>query len=79
MHSVTPLVTSQVPHLPLEDMGFHHISTEVFYTQSSSNYTVCDAGGEDHACAVRGFRLAFALEDAIEFHVFAPLEALPCV
>jgi hypothetical protein len=28
---------------------------------------------------VRVFRQKFALEDAIEFHAFAPLEALPCV
>ena len=28
---------------------------------------------------VRVFRQRFALEDAIEFHAFAPLEALPCV
>jgi hypothetical protein len=28
---------------------------------------------------VRVFRQNFTLEDAIEFHAFAPLEALPCV
>jgi hypothetical protein len=27
---------------------------------------------------VFGFRQKFALEDAIEFHAFAPLVALPC-
>ena len=30
-----------VPHLPLEGMGFRHISTEVFYTQDSKNFTIC--------------------------------------
>jgi hypothetical protein len=28
---------------------------------------------------VRVFRQDFSLEDAIEFHAFAPREALPCV
>jgi len=36
-----------VPHLPLESMGFHHTSTEVFYTEDSSSYIVCDGSGED--------------------------------
>jgi hypothetical protein len=31
------------------------------------------------AGSVRGFRHEFMLEDAIECHAFAPLEALPCV
>ena len=30
-------------------------------------------------CTVRVLRLKFTLEDAIEFHAFAPLEALSCV
>jgi hypothetical protein len=30
-------------------------------------------------CTVRLFRQKATLEDAIEFHAFAPLEALPCV
>jgi hypothetical protein len=30
-------------------------------------------------CEVVGFRQDFALEVAIEFHTFAPLEVLPCV
>jgi hypothetical protein len=44
--------------------------------------TIFTAGeGEDALLAeVRFFfRQKFALEDAIEFHFFAPLEALPCV
>jgi len=40
-----------VPHLPLMAMGFRHISTEVFYSENSSAYTVCDGSGEDPACA----------------------------
>jgi hypothetical protein len=45
-------------------------------------YANIDAGNisEYHGiCAVRVFRQIFTLEDAIEFHAFAPLEALPCV
>jgi hypothetical protein len=32
-----------------------------------------------YAGTVRVFRLEFTLEDAIEFHAFAPHEALPCM
>jgi hypothetical protein len=32
-----------------------------------------------HEGTVRVFELGFALEDAIQFHAFAPLEALPYV
>jgi len=43
-----------VPHLPLEDMGFRHIPTEVFYTQKyegPSSLKVCDGSGEDKTCS----------------------------
>jgi predicted lipase len=36
-----------VPHLPPKDLGFHHISREVFYAEDNSSYTVCDSTGED--------------------------------
>jgi hypothetical protein len=51
----------------------------------------CGGGGEpaggggrdgivrEPRCTVRVFQQKFTLEDAIEFHAFAPLEALPCV
>ena len=39
-----------VPHLPLELMGFHHVSTEVWYDESNDDYVVCDGSGEDPAC-----------------------------
>ena len=32
-------------------MGFDHISTEVFYTENSTQYTICDGSGEDHLCS----------------------------
>jgi len=35
--------------------------------------------GRVHLRTVLVFDQGFALEDAIEFHAFAPLEALPCV
>jgi magnesium-transporting ATPase (P-type) len=38
------------------------------------------ARSSDYAIGmVRAFRQEFTLEDAIEFHAFALLEALPCV
>jgi hypothetical protein len=39
----------------------------------------CDSIVAFHKGTVRVFRQKFTLEDAIEFHAFAPLEALPCV
>jgi len=41
-----------VPHLPFEFMGFHHISTEVYYSgDTTDGFKVCDASGEDKTCA----------------------------
>eukprot|EP00656_Telonema_subtile_P051315 TRINITY_DN686_c0_g1_i3.p1 TRINITY_DN686_c0_g1~~TRINITY_DN686_c0_g1_i3.p1 ORF type:complete len:306 (-),score=35.24 TRINITY_DN686_c0_g1_i3:31-948(-) len=40
-----------VPHLPLQSMGFSHISTEVFYNADFSKHTVCDSSGEDPTCS----------------------------
>lgn len=40
-----------VPHLPLEAMGFSHISTEVFYNEPSTSYKVCNGSGEDNSCS----------------------------
>lgn len=40
-----------VPHLPLEAWGFFHVTTEVYYS-SSSSYKVCSsANGEDPTCS----------------------------
>ena len=40
-----------VPHLPSEFMGFHHIPREVWYTENSTSYRVCDGSGEDPNCS----------------------------
>eukprot|EP00051_Salpingoeca_urceolata_P014029 m.177815 g.177815 ORF g.177815 m.177815 type:complete len:303 (+) comp17971_c1_seq1:312-1220(+) len=45
-----------VPHLPFEDMGFHHVYTEVWAQSSDApnapqNYTLCDGTGEDPTCS----------------------------
>jgi predicted lipase len=40
-----------VPHLPSSGLGFQHISTEVFYTENSKKFTVCDSSGEDQKCS----------------------------
>lgn len=42
-----------VPHLPLEDWGFLHVNTEVFYKGSNrEGHVVCnDVTGEDKACS----------------------------
>ncbi|EDQ87174.1 uncharacterized protein MONBRDRAFT_38123 [Monosiga brevicollis MX1] len=43
-----------VPHLPLESMGFYHISTEVYYGEKfegQSSLKVCDGSGEDPNCS----------------------------
>lgn len=39
-----------VPHLPLENMGFYHINTEVYYNRDSSGFTICRQG-EDSTCS----------------------------
>lgn len=47
-----------VPHLPLFDMGFHHVATEVWDQSpetesppSEQTYKVCDGSGEDPFCS----------------------------
>ena len=42
-----------VPHLPMESLGYQHVTTEIYYNKHSSKYTVCDdsADGEDDSCS----------------------------
>lgn len=44
-----------VPHLPMEVLGYRHISTEVWYPDRDyspgANYTLCDGSGEDDSCS----------------------------
>jgi hypothetical protein len=42
-------------------------------------HSLTGGGGGSRARTVRVFRQGFTLEDAIEFHAFAPVKALPCV
>ena len=51
-----------VPHLPLEAMGFHHTSTEVFYNEKFTMYKVCDGSGEDKTCSDQ-FDVAISTSD----------------
>jgi hypothetical protein len=44
-----------------------------------SNHTIKGKQSRTFCRMVLVFKLKFTLEDAIEFHAFAPLEALPCV
>jgi len=47
-----------VPQAPFRWMGFEHTSAEVWYNEDSSNFTVCDATGEDRSCSASlGFDL----------------------
>eukprot|EP00755_Sulcionema_specki_P024945 Sspe_Gene.82218::Locus_53875_Transcript_1_2_Confidence_0.400_Length_1173::g.82218::m.82218 len=39
-----------VPHLPLEDMGFHHVGREV-WEMKNKTYVMCDGSGEDPTCS----------------------------
>ena len=39
-----------VPHVPLVKMDFYHTTTEVWYNEANTQYTVC-TGGESPTCA----------------------------
>lgn len=39
-----------VPHLPLEDFGFHHIATEI-WEKTNTTFVICDGSGEDPTCS----------------------------
>jgi predicted lipase len=41
----------QVPHLPDEYWGFHHLHNEIFYNYDQSYYKVCADSGEDKTCS----------------------------
>jgi len=32
-------------------MNFHHVATEIWYTEDFSSYQVCDGSGEDPNCS----------------------------
>eukprot|EP00056_Hartaetosiga_gracilis_P014133 m.239812 g.239812 ORF g.239812 m.239812 type:complete len:313 (+) comp14088_c0_seq1:60-998(+) len=57
-----------VPHLPLEDMGFHHTATEAFYTEtySRSAVKVCNGSGEDSSCADH-FSIDLSVSDHLDY------------
>lgn len=55
-----------VPHLPLEAMGFHHVSTEVWYNEDSSSFKVCDGSGEDPTCS-DSLPLPISISDHLEY------------
>lgn len=40
-----------VPTLPPAALGFHHISTEIFYDKKSTSYKNCNGSGEDKSCS----------------------------
>ena len=40
-----------VPHLPTQNMGFHHMAYEVFYVSDYNDYSVCSIEGEDEDCS----------------------------
>lgn len=40
-----------VPHLPQEVLGYYHVSTENWWNEPNSVYTVCDGSGEDPSCS----------------------------
>jgi len=55
-----------VPHLVPEALGFAHVPTEVFYTQDSSNFTVCNGSGEDDSCSNQ-FWVDYDVDDHLNY------------
>lgn len=40
-----------VPHLPPQDVGYHHVAHEVWFPTNYTYYRVCNDSGEDPTCA----------------------------
>lgn len=40
-----------VPHLPPQDVGYHHVAREVWFPTNYTYYRLCDDSGEDPTCA----------------------------
>lgn len=54
-----------VPHVPLTEMGFQHLSTEVYYS-SDSDYKVC-SGREDPSCSAQWSVLDLSVPDHLRY------------
>jgi len=39
-----------VPHLPVQQMGYHHVQEEVWF-DTATHYKICDTTGEDPKCS----------------------------
>ncbi len=56
-----------VPHLPLEDMGFTHVPTEVWYQEDNVTFQVCDPNnGEDPNCS-DSLDIAVSVDDHLNY------------
>jgi len=55
-----------VPHLPPQILGFVHAPTEIFYNADSSDYTTCNASGEDPSCSDQ-FLVDVAVNDHLTY------------
>jgi len=40
-----------VPHLPPMSLGFHHVSTELWFPTNTTDFVVCNGSGEDPNCS----------------------------
>lgn len=56
-----------VPRLPFQNMGFLHIDREVFYNEASSQYILCNVGGEDPSCANQFPIVGLSVPDHLDY------------
>lgn len=40
-----------VPHLPPQNVGYHHVATEIWFPTNYTVYVICNHSGEDPHCA----------------------------
>mmetsp|Transcript_18041 Transcript_18041/g.57713 ORF Transcript_18041/g.57713 Transcript_18041/m.57713 type:complete len:278 (-) Transcript_18041:231-1064(-) len=55
-----------VPHVPFEWMGFHHVSTEVYYSDDTT-FKTCNGSGEDSSCADQWDAWDWSVDDHLKY------------
>ena len=67
-----------VPHVPFESSEYSHVSTEVWYNEDSSSYTVCDATGEDNLCSNSAGPDSYLYVDDHDTYIGVPIDNPKC-
>lgn len=61
-----------VPHLPPQNVGYHHVAREIWFPTNYTYYIICDASGEDPHCADSINPVAYRPTDHLTYLGYGP-------